>query len=648
MAMKLLAANNAYSTLSGSISASDTTISVAPGTASLFPVPVPGTSYFLLTLKIAASPTIYEIVQVTDVSGDDLTVIRGQEGTTAIAWSAGAVAANLFTAGSFDVLVQGEELSGSSGAASIGASSGLTIQGEINRSLRQTGTFAVGGTINYAQELYAYNGILWRWGGSFPKTVTAGSTPSTDGISPTTWIEVGSANLKATLAGTAAGQGSQAVGFLETGSVSSTVSAGLLARPRSSDLLAANGSGLGYQFSSDATLRNMQVMAAEKLSIMDFVLPSDNGNYSLALNRIFTKYVSATSFQVAFPSGRFSLKTQAVYNGSALVALVGQQATTLSLEFDSTAANLAITSVRRTVIQDMEIEATQTTAAATKTAIYINCTGQDVSHTLVNVRCSTTISKASTGIIFFDLVNVSLSNFSSCYVRYFGAFSKTEFSNNIGFRVSATTKISTDSRFDNCSVVGCEYPYLITPPNATSGYLEGIAWNNCTVVDCLYGPAIRGDNSQPYKSPMYRWIGGHIFAYKTCLDVYWVSQIIVDGAILYMVYDATISGSLGRSAITLNETVTSMIDNTIIRLVNQPNDGNSQGVYVGTNCNYTKITSVAVYTASQGKGVLSVPSSKYTRVFDISVLYSGTAPAAAVSLGGTSDLNMGSTNVYPQ
>ena len=486
-------------------------------------------------------------------------------------------------------------------------------------------------------------GEYYRWDGAFTsggKLVPAGSTPSNSGgIGFGAWISVGDASLRSNLAKP---DGANIIGF-----GSETVSSALLKRPTALDISSGNGSLIGYQYSADSSLRNLNNRLSENLSILDFIKQSDNGDVSLALNRIFSKYSSTESFQVLFPTGRYSLKTPAIYSGSALVALVGQQGTTLSLENNSPSANLSITSVRRTILQDLEIEATQTTAASTKTAIYINCTGQDVSHTLVNVRCSTTISKASTGIIFFDLVNVSLSNFSSCYVRYFGDFSKAEFSNNIAFRVSATTKISTDSRFDNCSVVGCEYPYLITPPNATSGFLEGIAWNNCTVVDCLYGPAIRGDNSQPYKSPMYRWIGGHIFAYKTCLDVYWVSQIIVDGAILYMVYDSTISGSQGRTAITLNETVTSMIDNTIIRLVNQPNDGNSQGVYVGTNCNYTKVSSLAVYTASQGKGVVSSPSSKYSRVFDIVVLYSGSAPSAAVALGGANDVNLGGTSFYP-
>lgn len=510
-------------------------------------------------------------------------------------------------------------------------------------------SFQAGATLTLPNQILrdTTTGEYYRWDGEFPpggKVVPSGATPaSSGGIGVGAWLSVGDASLRSDLQ---LPDGASLIGFSGDGDAE-TVEEALLARPTLSDLTSGNGSSIGYQYSDDSTLRGARGRLAESLSILDFVKASDAGDYSLAMNRIFAKYADADSFQISFPQGTFSLKTQALYNGTALVSIIGQQGTKLSLDSTGTPANISITSVRRTVIADLEIDVKEPTSAVTKTGVYINCTGQDASHNLINVRGTASISKASTGIIFFDLVNVSLSNFSSCYVRYFGDYAKSEYSNNIAFRVGATTKISTDSRFDNCSVVGCEYPYLITPPNGASGYLEGVAWNNCTVVDCLYGPAIRGDSSKPYKSPMYRWIGGHIFAYKTCLDFYWVSQIIVDSAILYLVYDSGLSGSQGRTAITLNETVTTMIGDVIIRLVDQPNDGSSQGVYVGTNCSYTKISSLAVYTASQGKGVVSVPASKYTKAFDVTVLYSGTAPANAVSLGGGNDVNLGGNVVFP-
>lgn len=194
--MKILGANLASTYLTTGITVTDTTMTVAAGTGSLFPVPVAGESYFVLTIKpVTTAVNNYEIVYVTAVSGDTFSITRAQEGTTAQVWPSGSIGANLFTAGTFSSLLQEGDVSGSGGAAEIGAASGLTVQAEINRSLRLTGNFTAGGTITSAQEMYYYGGMYWRWGGTLPKTVTAGSTPSTDGISASTWVEVGSLNV---------------------------------------------------------------------------------------------------------------------------------------------------------------------------------------------------------------------------------------------------------------------------------------------------------------------------------------------------------------------------------------------------------------------------------------------------------------------
>ncbi|BBE76266.1 hypothetical protein [Phytobacter sp. MRY16-398] len=454
------------------------------------------------------------------------------------------------------------------------------------------------------------------------------------------------------LSGTGTGQGALSVGFNDTDAgVQTTVAGGLLTRITKAALLAGTGSLVGYQYASDAILRTMHDRFAETLSIMDYVRSTDNGDYSLALQRIFTKYVSADSFHIKFPVGYFQFKTQAVYNGSAVVSIEGCQGTKWSLEWNSAQANIAITSQRRIFIDKIEIEAKEI-IGQTKIGMYLNCTAQDYSHNLTQIIATATISSANTGIIMFDIVNFSLGNVSCCYVRYFGVGSTThnidEFSNNIGWRITATTKISTDSRFENCGVVGCETAFAAFPPNGTSGYLEGIAWMRCTVVDCLYGLFVQGDNTQVYRSPMYVWLGGHIFAYKACISHYWVSQIIVQAAILYLVYDATHSGSFGNSPILLNECVNTQIDNVTIRLVSQiVGPSISQGVYVGSNCAVTSVTNIIVYTASQSKGVVSVPGSKYTTAFNVKVYYSGTAPTAAIALGGTGDEDLGGNSVRP-
>ncbi|MCW1434414.1 hypothetical protein OLN68_09755 [Citrobacter freundii] len=457
------------------------------------------------------------------------------------------------------------------------------------------------------------------------------------------------ADVMLQLASTEVGKGAYLVGFNDPDTGPTNVDAALKTRPTSAALLAGNGSAIGYRFASDSVLRNFHDRFAETLSIMDYVQSSDAGDYSLALQRIFTKYVSADSFHIKFPVGYFQFKTQAIYNGSAVVSIEGCQGTKWSLEWNNAQANISITSQRRIFIDKIEIEAKEI-IGQTKVGMYLNCTAQDYSHNLTQIIATATISSANTGIIMFDIVNFSLGNIDGCYVRYFGVGSTThnidEFSNNIAWRITATTKVSTDSRFENCGVVGCETAFAVFPPNGTTGYLEGIAWMRCTVVDCLYGLFIQGDNTQTYRSPMYVWIGGHIFAYKACVSYYWVSQIIIQAAIFYLVYNASHSGSFGNSAILINECVNTQIDNVTVRMVDQiVGDTISQAIYVGTNCAVTSCTNIIAYTASKSRGVVSVPGSKYATAFNVKVYYSGTASTAAVALGGTSDEDLGGNSV---
>ncbi len=104
----ILFANNATSTLAGSISNVATTILLAPGSGALFPSPSGG-NYFKLTLSDAATGLLKEIVHCTARSVDTLTVVRAQEGTTALAWTAGDIAANLLTAGTMEGFPQDDD-----------------------------------------------------------------------------------------------------------------------------------------------------------------------------------------------------------------------------------------------------------------------------------------------------------------------------------------------------------------------------------------------------------------------------------------------------------------------------------------------------------------------------------------------------------
>ena len=80
--MALQFANNATTTLAAPLTATATTVTLASGTGSLFP-PLSGGNTFISTLTDAATGLVREIVKVTAITGDVLTVVRAQEGPPA-------------------------------------------------------------------------------------------------------------------------------------------------------------------------------------------------------------------------------------------------------------------------------------------------------------------------------------------------------------------------------------------------------------------------------------------------------------------------------------------------------------------------------------------------------------------------------------
>ena len=111
MATEYLFSNNATTTLAQSVSATATVLNVAEGTGALFPSPSSGQA-FAVTLVDAATGLTNEICYCTARSGDQLTVVRGREGTNAIAWSAGDTCANYITADVMESLLQESDLNG--------------------------------------------------------------------------------------------------------------------------------------------------------------------------------------------------------------------------------------------------------------------------------------------------------------------------------------------------------------------------------------------------------------------------------------------------------------------------------------------------------------------------------------------------------
>src|SRR5690606_28992868 len=99
MALKL--SNNANGILAAAISNSATSLTLRSGHGSRFPTLSSG-DWFPITVVRASDPSQFEIMRCTARSGDTLTVVRAQEGTPAITFSAGDVVELRLTAGTLE------------------------------------------------------------------------------------------------------------------------------------------------------------------------------------------------------------------------------------------------------------------------------------------------------------------------------------------------------------------------------------------------------------------------------------------------------------------------------------------------------------------------------------------------------------------
>ena len=79
--------NNATSLLAANLGSSDTSVSVTAGTGSLFPS-LGASDYFYAT--VSSSAGYQEIVKVTARADDTMTIVRAQEGTTALPFPTGS------------------------------------------------------------------------------------------------------------------------------------------------------------------------------------------------------------------------------------------------------------------------------------------------------------------------------------------------------------------------------------------------------------------------------------------------------------------------------------------------------------------------------------------------------------------------------
>lgn len=199
----LLFANDAATTLQSGITAAATTATLAAGSGVLFPNPTAGQAYFT-TFVDAATQQVKEIVLVTARAGDTITIVRGQQGTSARVWNAGDLAAQLVTAADSAQMIQPDELQGglyTVSRASGGANSLIAVlpsqlsaipdllsftllSGAANTG-PATLTLTLGGTVLAAAPIEKYGG----------SALNAGDIPAANFPIELTWVAARSAYI---------------------------------------------------------------------------------------------------------------------------------------------------------------------------------------------------------------------------------------------------------------------------------------------------------------------------------------------------------------------------------------------------------------------------------------------------------------------
>ncbi|HDR9285137.1 TPA: hypothetical protein QDB46_000191 [Burkholderia multivorans] len=97
-------ANNVSTTLAGAISSTSTSITLS--SAANLPSSIPAGKMLVIALNDQATRQTFEVMYATAISGATLTVLRGQENTAALAWSAGDFAYSAPTMGQMQAFGQ--------------------------------------------------------------------------------------------------------------------------------------------------------------------------------------------------------------------------------------------------------------------------------------------------------------------------------------------------------------------------------------------------------------------------------------------------------------------------------------------------------------------------------------------------------------
>lgn len=182
MANTFIFSNNASTTLAAPITNAATSLTVSSGTGAEFPTPSAG-QQFAATLVDAATGLLSEIVYCTAISGDIFTtIIRAQEGTTALSWLAGDLIANLLTAGQMAAMVQQTTVFPTRTVTTSGSFTTTTADANGTIGLNRTSGLGPSNTTlpsaAVAAQTYTYQDLIGNFGSTSPSAPFTVNAPA--------------------------------------------------------------------------------------------------------------------------------------------------------------------------------------------------------------------------------------------------------------------------------------------------------------------------------------------------------------------------------------------------------------------------------------------------------------------------------------
>jgi hypothetical protein len=174
-------ANNVNTKLAGNVAPTDTTITLA-STANL-PASIPAGEYFVVTINDAATRQNFEVLYVTAITGATLTVLRAQEGTTALSWLVGDYVYSPPTAGQMQSF-------GAGGVTSFNTRTGpaTLTSSDVTTALTYTPFDQAGGTIGGDTSVTGSVNVTSTFYAAGTSAILA-TGPTTTGVNGTVYLK---------------------------------------------------------------------------------------------------------------------------------------------------------------------------------------------------------------------------------------------------------------------------------------------------------------------------------------------------------------------------------------------------------------------------------------------------------------------------